>query len=318
VKRGIIGSVDDFADSPLESVNYVECHDNYTLWDHMQFYIRQRKDEIKFTDADCERIHRLTAAILFTSQGIPMMQMGQEMCRTKFGDENSYESPDSVNMIRWESKRARPATVSYYRGLIALRRQHPELFCMTDATVVRSHVTFYEDLGLVVPSRCIAYRIMPYFGNGEEAVAPEIQPARSATDGQAHPDEQWQAVVVLLNPNPTDVEFALPEADRFQHWVPVVNATFAGTEDLGSPEFSKMLVAGRSAAVVRRATPAENSARLLEMRLDRISDAFCTPVEERPSLYAVGISRERTPEEQAAHELLVRRRVEFLNGRSAM
>ncbi len=43
VKRGLIGSIDDFCDSPLESINYVECHDNYTLWDHMKFYIKSRR-----------------------------------------------------------------------------------------------------------------------------------------------------------------------------------------------------------------------------------------------------------------------------------
>jgi len=99
MKGGIIGSVDNFCDIPLETINYVECHDNYTLWDHMRFYIRSRTDDIKFSEEDMRRMNRLAAAIVFTSQGIPFMQVGQEMCRTKFDVENSYESPDKINMV---------------------------------------------------------------------------------------------------------------------------------------------------------------------------------------------------------------------------
>jgi pullulanase len=313
VKRGIIGSIDDFADSPMESINYVECHDNYTLWDHMQFYIGLRSDDIKFSETDCERIHRFSAAILFTSQGIPMMQIGQEMCRTKFGEENSYQSPDSVNMVRWDGKRDRLSTVAYYKGLIALRRGHPELLSMTDASVIRSHITFYEDLHLAVPRRCIAYRIRS--GNHYEKTAGSSACAQLIETEEVgiECNEQWQAVVILLNPNPTSSSFVLPGADVFQHWIQVVDALTAGVHPIGTPFYGSIDVPGRSAAVLRQASSAENGSCLLNCRLDCITDAFCTPADEVRSLYAVGLSLERTVDEQAAYEVLVRRREEFLS-----
>jgi hypothetical protein len=64
---------------------------------------------------------------------------------------------------------------------------------------------------------------------------------------------------------------------------------------------------------LRRASLAENSMCLLDIRLHCITDAFCIPTDEAASMYAVGLSRERTLEEQAAYEALVRRREEFLN-----
>jgi pullulanase len=272
VKRGIIGSIDEFTESPLETINYVECHDNYTLHDHFLMYIGRRTDDIKFSDADVIRMHKLAAAILFTSQGIPMMQMGQEMCRTKFGVENSYESPDAINMVRWEAKRERADVVAYYRGLIELRRRHPELFCMTDASAIRSSVTFYEDLGLCVPPQCIAYRIV---------------------DPAAVEDGCWNQVVVLLNAQPTDVEFALPDCDDFQHWLQVVSAEAAGREAIGRPVYGAISVGGRSAAILRRASSEENRHALVDVRLRHVTDGGMLPSFPVVSPYMVGLTRER-------------------------
>src|SRR5262245_12213244 len=101
VKRGICGSIDDFADSPLESINYIECHDNHTLWDRL---VISTIDDARITDAQRRALDKLAAAIIFTSMGIPFIQCGQEFLRTKGGDHNSYDKPDSVNMIRWHDK----------------------------------------------------------------------------------------------------------------------------------------------------------------------------------------------------------------------
>lgn len=80
---GIMGSIDDFAEEPMETINYVECHDNRTLWDQFVEYREQRTDSIVFTDSDLLRMHKLGAVIVLTSQGLPFLQIGQEMCRTK-------------------------------------------------------------------------------------------------------------------------------------------------------------------------------------------------------------------------------------------
>lgn len=301
VKRGIIGSVDDFTDTPLETINYVECHDNYTLEDHFRMYIGQRTDDIVFSNTDVVRMHKLAAAIVFTSQGIPMMQIGQEMCRTKYGVENSYNSPDEINMVRWETKRERSDVVAYYRGLIELRRQHPEFFCMTDASDIRSRVTFYEHLGLAVPPQCIAYRICAANTSRTSHVSEsniDRNDNLTGLDNEAE-DFEWEQVLVLLNARPSDSVFDLPEADSFQHWVQVVDPHEAGCAVIGSPVCGKLCVPGRSAAVLRRANTEENQRGLVDLRLNHVSDAgMGLRGHELLSPYTVGLTRERSMSEQ--------------------
>lgn len=307
VKSGIIGSIDDFCDSPLETINYVECHDNYTLWDHMRFYVRSRTDDIKFTDNDLRRMGRLSAVIIFVSQGIPFIQMGQEMCRTKFDVENSYESPDSINMVRWETKQKEWATVQYYRGLILLRRSHPELFAMESSDQVRKAIIFFEDLALSVPERCIAYRIEGSIESGLARLKRDRPDAHhSVLEEEAL---RWSAVVVLLNPTPSEVDFVLPEADVDQIWIQVVNATIAGVKRIRGPAIGHITVAGRSAAVLRRASEAERDEFALEIRLACISDSYATFCGDNLlSRYSVSLGNQTAEEVAAQAEMALRRK----------
>ncbi len=156
VKLGIRGAIDDFSDSPLEAINYVECHDNHTLWDRLKI---STIDDARITDADRRAMDKLAAAAVFTSQGIPFIEAGQEFLRTKGGDHNSYNKPDAVNMIRWRDKLEHGDVYEYYQGLIALRRAH-RLFRLETAEQVRRAVKFLDDLpGLSVPSGCVAFLI---------------------------------------------------------------------------------------------------------------------------------------------------------------
>lgn len=156
VKLGIRGAIDDFSDSPLEAINYVECHDNHTLWDRLKI---STADDARITDADRRAMSKLAAAAVFTSQGVPFIQAGQEFLRTKGGDHNSYNKPDAVNMIRWRDKLEHRDIYDYYQGLIALRRAHP-LFRLETAEQVRRAVWFLDDqLGLPVPQGCVAFVI---------------------------------------------------------------------------------------------------------------------------------------------------------------
>jgi len=187
VKMGVRGSIDDFADAPLETINYIECHDNHTLWDRL---VISTVDNSTVTEAVRRAMDKLAAAALFTSQGIPFMQSGQEFLRTKGGDHNSYDKPDAVNMIRWRGKAEHHDVFEYYRGLIALRLEHP-LFRLRTAEEVRRAVKFLDhDLGLAVPDGCIAYQIEDVTGS-----------------------DDWQRALVLLNPQPKVIEFVIPPGE---------------------------------------------------------------------------------------------------------
>lgn len=100
-------------------INYMSAHDNNTLWDKL---LRSNPEN---TDDERNAMNRLGAAILLVSKGTPFWQAGEEMLRTKGGDENSYKSSDAVNNIDWsvlkEGSRAY-STMLYYKGLIEMRK----------------------------------------------------------------------------------------------------------------------------------------------------------------------------------------------------
>lgn len=137
-----------YATEPSQVVTYAECHDNNTLWD---------KIELSCPDVDKgerEKMHKLALTIVLTSQGIPFLHAGTEFFRTKFGVENSYKSPDSINQINWSEKSIHKDLFNYIQQLINLRKAHPALR-MHDAKLILTNIHFSENL----PSNVIAYQI---------------------------------------------------------------------------------------------------------------------------------------------------------------
>jgi pullulanase len=124
LRRGLEGSVNDFTDTPLESVNYVECHDNHTLWDRLRLLAAGRAD---LDSSALVRLHRLAGALVLLARGLPFLHAGQEFLRTKGGVENSYDGGDAVNAIDWRRKAEFADVVRWYRGLVRLRLAHPLL-----------------------------------------------------------------------------------------------------------------------------------------------------------------------------------------------
>lgn len=130
------GDWECWAKTPLHSVNYVEAHDNLTFRDKLKLSMPEAEDD------ELIRVNKLGAALVFLAQGIPFIQAGQELLRSKplpdgGYDHNSYKSPDSVNCIKWNNVTTNRAVMEYYRGLIAIRKAFPELR-MTSAEDVRT------------------------------------------------------------------------------------------------------------------------------------------------------------------------------------
>lgn len=143
VKRGIVGSIkysdeiQDFALEPTESINYVSCHDNLTLWDKIA-KSNQSQDEATRIAMD-----KLCNLIILTSQGIPFLQGGEEILRTKNGNPNSYNAGDEINAIDWSRKVKYHDIFDYYKGLIELRKNHP-VFRMFRAEDIRKNLSFID------------------------------------------------------------------------------------------------------------------------------------------------------------------------------
>jgi pullulanase len=119
--------------APTQSVNYVEAHDNLTLFDKLS--------QTNPTDTPAVREQRDTLATSFVlfSQGIPFMQAGQEFLRTKGGNDNSYNAPDSVNAIDWNRITQQKQAVNFVKAGLKLRASEP-LFRLTSAAAVAKHM----------------------------------------------------------------------------------------------------------------------------------------------------------------------------------
>lgn len=149
-----------WANNPIQSVNYVSCHDNNTLIDRITLSAPDASIETKV------RMNHLAAAFCITAQGIPFFQAGEEMLRSKPDgkgglDHNSYKSPDSVNSIKWDllDDPVYRKTYRYYQGLLKFRKAHPEL-----------RITSREEvLETVTPLPCRHDKIVAFgFGKNED------------------------------------------------------------------------------------------------------------------------------------------------------
>ena len=182
VIKGIKGSFELFTDSPLETINYVSCHDNHTLFDRIKLSMPNESFE------NIVKMDKLAQTIVFVSQGIPFLHSGEEFLRTKFGNENSYNAGDEINKIRWTDKKNYYDTFLYYRNLIKLRKEHPA-FRMKTREEIEKNIKFYEDLNIPLPDdKSIAFLI-----NGKNL------------------GDIWNEILVIINPNKENKEFKLPD-----------------------------------------------------------------------------------------------------------
>ncbi|WP_089262296.1 type I pullulanase [Maribacter sedimenticola] len=151
IKFGIVGAIShpqinyskvNYSDAPYtlapwQSINYVSCHDNHTLFDKLKISRpKAGMDELIAMD-------KLANAIVLTSQGTPFLHAGSEMLRTKKGAHNSYNLPDSINQLDWDRKQEFEDVFEYYKNLIQLRKAHPA-FAMKNANEVRDHLKFHQ------------------------------------------------------------------------------------------------------------------------------------------------------------------------------
>ena len=135
--RGGSGVGQGWAVKDAMIVNYMSAHDNNTLWDKLLLSNATASDETR------NKMNNLGAAILMIAKGTPFWQAGEEMLRTKDGDENSYNSSDEINNIDWsvlKEDSREYQTMLYYKGLIEMRKTYG---IFTDLNAIVE----YEELG---------------------------------------------------------------------------------------------------------------------------------------------------------------------------
>ena len=192
VKFGIVGGVqhsqidytkpiyskEPYVNSPLQSVNYVSCHDDMCLVDKL----RQSRPK-GATEDEIIKFNKLAQTVVYASQGLPFIYAGEEIYRDKKGVHNTYQSPDSINQINWDNKTKYIDIFNYYQGLIALRKAHPA-FRMTTQDMVQKNLKF---LDMKTPN-VVAYTL----------------------DNNANKDS-WKQILVIFNGNRKPVVLQIPE-----------------------------------------------------------------------------------------------------------
>jgi pullulanase/glycogen debranching enzyme len=212
-----------------ESINYVTAHDNLNLWDKVSLSLGVKDlaafpysgihNNKKLLENNAVRSALLSNGIVFTSQGIPFFQAGDEMLRTKSGDHNSYSSPDRINTIRWENASLYREAVAYYAGLIRLRKEHPA-FRMDSRKDIESAVEI-----LTARKQLVAFLLK----------------------GNANGDS-WRTILTAYNGALEPQILELPEAVPL--WRQVVDAGRAGTETLAEITNRRLILPPLSMAVL--------------------------------------------------------------------
>ncbi|UIJ68855.1 type I pullulanase [Bacillus cereus] len=214
IKKGITAGIDYDTNSstyqdPEQVLTYVEAHDNHTLWDKLELTNSGDNEEVR------KQMHKLSSSILLTSQGIPFLHAGQEFMRTKYGDHNSYKSPDSINQMDWLRRATFNNEVDYMKGLIELRKKY-SAFRMTSAEQIKTHVSFID-----APKNTVAYII----------------------EGNKH-----EYFTVAHNANREAVEITLPSKGP---WKVLVDGEQAGSKPLYVVHDNKIKVPALSSIVLK-------------------------------------------------------------------
>ena len=165
-----------WASSPAQAINYVACHDDRVLWNKLVVANPGASEE------ELQRMDLLSNTIVFTSQGVPFLPVGDEFLRTKGGSHNSYNLPDSINQLDWARKVHYQRINEFYRQLIALRRAHPA-FRLPNQALVQQHLEFLPGL----PATTIGYRLRDHAGG-----------------------DAWRNIVVLFNGNRQATQLPIP------------------------------------------------------------------------------------------------------------
>ena len=211
VRYGLV-ACPDWSGEPMQHVSYITCHDNYCLRDRIEVAAAEETEATKL------RMNKLAQTAVMVSQGMTFFYGGEELFRTKQGVENSYQSPDSINVIEWANKQTYNDLYTYYREIIKIRRQHKG-FRLGTAELVKNHVEFPETTqeGLII------YRIKDLQG---------IDTASS--------------LIVLLNGTPEPMEAEVPQAT----YTVLAHDAQANANGMGTIEAGKVQVAPYSATIL--------------------------------------------------------------------
>ncbi|MEG0022755.1 MAG: isoamylase [Cetobacterium sp.] len=255
IKR-ILGSPDIFP-SPEKSLNFITCHDGFTMWDLVSYNQKNNFDngennndgennnfsfncgfEGETTD---ERIITLRKkqiknflVLLLMSQGIPMLLMGDEIGRTQFGNNNAYSQDNEKVWFDWDKIIDNRELFFFAKNMIRFRKRYD---------ILRNNRFFLSDTSS-------PYSITLH---GTEPNAPDLS-YYSRNIGIMFIDSLSNTNIYLaFNSSDSMIQLELPQLNN-QNWYRVVDTSKdSGFEFLNEPEFldiSSYKLAPRSSIIL--------------------------------------------------------------------
>ncbi len=147
----ITGSSDFYDRSgrlPINSVNFVTCHDGFTLWDLVSYDRKHNAangeenrdgNDANYSwncgaegpsddpaiDALRRRQARNLVALLFLSQGVPLLLSGDEVLRSQHGNNNVWCQDNALGWFDWSLVEKNADMLAFVKAMIGLRKRHP-------------------------------------------------------------------------------------------------------------------------------------------------------------------------------------------------
>jgi glycogen operon protein len=230
----LYGSDDLFPDDlahayhAYQSVNYVTCHDGFTLHD-LVAYDRKHNEANGEHGRDgaadnwswnCgwegeagaprdvlalrERQARNLCALVLLANGTPMLRAGDEMLHTQGGNNNAYNQDNATSWLDWRRRETHAGFHRFVREMIAFRKRHPSI---GRSRFWREDVHWYGPAGGPdLASRCLAYCLRGA-SHGDADLYVMINAAADPVrfDIQAAASRPWRAVVDTARPSPEDL-----------------------------------------------------------------------------------------------------------------
>jgi len=236
----LAGSSDLFrhnARKPTASVNFIAAHDGFTLRDIVSYNERHNEANLEHNadgtsnnlswncgaegpteDAGINRLRRRQMrnllATLLLSQGVPMLQAGDEFGRTQRGNNNAYCQDNEISWVDWDERLRQADLIEFMCSLARLRREHPEL----------RRETFLKGAPLRAGAKDVTW-LNPRGGEMTHA---------DWLDGNARTLGIWYGrmnspvgrLLVLLNASHLAQSFVLPAAPPGGRWTPRFDTSF--------------------------------------------------------------------------------------------
>ena len=217
----VVYSKSFWANEPYQTITYDSAHDNNTLFDKLRMSCKDENEE------ELLKMNKLAAAIVLTSQGISFLHEGEEFARVKEnlqGEiiENSYNSSDYTNELKWLRKQRYIDLFNYYKGLIKLRKEY-KAFRMNSNKEIQNNISFMAKGNEFKDNHIVGYII-----NIEDY------------------NDSYSKIAVIFNANKYNVEVDLDEGK----WNLLVDGEKADSEVQYKIEDSIVNVSARSALIL--------------------------------------------------------------------